>query len=382
MSQSPCQECLARRWLIGELSPLLDYQRARPERLIDLLSLPCSELIEAVAGRRREELRAGLAQPRPSHGPSAGTLEVCRHSRHYPRRALPLPQAPLLSFRGEPEPIARLQAAPAVAFVGSRAPSGYGVQMAGGLARAVASAGVCVVAGMDSTIGRSALAGALRAGAGALAVMQHGLAVPLGGATRQLTERLAAQGCLVSEQPHRARGRSWGALAAERLTVAMSDLVLVVEARADTSEMLGAQLAGTLGRPLGALPGMLTNPLASGPHALLSAGAALVRGPEDLLDILHLDASAPPAPPAPPARPARPLRRELASLLEEVGAGSDTVESLSRGGRSTAFVLAALGELEALGLIVGLPGGRYQATQPAAPRPRRGGAGRSGESAW
>lgn len=339
MTTMACGECLARRRLIGELSPLLDYQRARPDRLMDLLALPAADLIEAVAGRRRAELRSGLRDQTVSEDRPDGTWEICRHSPLYPRRALALPQPPLLAMRGQRERCMEMLAAPAVALAGSRAPSGYGVQMAASLGRGLSAAGVCVVASLDTTIGRAALSGTLRASGRAAAVLPHGLGVRLSGATRQLSELLPGQGCMVSEQPPHARGRSWGTLAAERLAVAMCDLLVVVEARAETSEMLAPRLAGALGRPLGAVPGMLTNPLASGPHALLSAGASLVRGPADVLDILHLDAATVAQPPL-----SGELRRELACLLREVGAGSGTIEELTGAGRSAGTVLAGLGE--------------------------------------
>ncbi len=375
---SPCPECLSRRWLVGELSPLLDYHRGRPERLIELLGLDSHDLIEALAGRRRDQLTAALSRPLPPETPSDGTLECCRHQPGYPLRAGVLPTAPLLALRGRPGRLSGILSAPAVAFVGCGSPSSYGTQMAASFARGLSAAGVTVVGGLDGQLGRFALEGAMRAGReGALGVSGQGLDVPRGGASRGFVQQLREQGCLLSEQPRLARGRSWGALAAERLVVALADVVVLVEARAGTAEMLGARLAGRLGRPLAALPGTLTNPLAGGPIRALSRGARLLTCPADILDMLHLDV------------PEEQLSWHLdlppgpARVLEWVGAGLDTFSALAGEAASTRSLLAALGELQAAGLLLQLPDGRYQAVEPAVAlerRSRRPGRGRPGAS--
>jgi DNA processing protein len=359
-SSSPCRECLSRRWLIGELSALLDYHRGRPEQLIELLGLDSHDLIEALAGRRRSELTEALSRPRPRQTPADGTLECCRHQPGYPLRASALPAAPLLALRSRSWRMSGILSAPAVAFVGCGSPSSYGMQMTASFARGLSAAGVTVVGGIDGQLGRFALEGAMRTGrAGALGVCSQGLDVPRGGSSRGFAQELCEQGCLLSEQPHRARGRSWGALAAERLVVALADVVVLVEARAGTAEMLGAKLAGRLGRPLAALPGTLTNPLASGPIHALSRGARLLRGPADILDMLHLDI------PEDQLSGGHDLPPGQARVLEQVGAGLDTFSALASEAGSTRSLLAALGELQAAGLLLQLPDGRYQAVEPA-----------------
>jgi DNA processing protein len=365
-SSSPCPECLSRRWLIGELSPLLDYYRGRPEHLIELLGLDSRDLIEALAGRRRKELTEALSRSRPREAPADGTLECCRHQPGYPLRAGALPAAPLLAMRGRPGRVGSILSAPAVAFVGCGSPSSYGTQMAASFARGLAAAGVTVVGGLDGQLGRFALEGAMRAGReGALGVCGQGLDVPRGGASRGFAQQLCEQGCLLSEQPRLARGRSWGALAAERLVVALADVVVLVEARAGTAEMLGARLAGRLGRPLAALPGILTNPLAGGPIRALSRGARLLTGPADILDMLHLDV------PEDQLSGRLDLPPGPARVLEQVGAGLDTFSALASEAGSTRSLLAALGELQAAGLLLQLPDGRYQVVEPVVALERR-----------
>lgn len=373
-SGSPCRGCQARRRLIEELSPLLDYNRGRPERLLDLLELDSEQLIEAVGGRRRGELHAGLNAAPAAHAPPRGCWETCPHGDSYPPRALDLANPPLLTLRGRRGESGVVLGAPAVAFVGTRAPSSYGMEMTGALARGLAAAGVTVLGGLEGTIGRCALTGALRGRGHGVAVSGHGLAVTPGGSARPLLGELLAHGLVLSEQAATARGRSWGVLAAERLVVALADAVVLVEARAEGADMLGAGLARRLGRPLAALPGLLTNPLAGGPLQELCAGALLVRGAEDLLDLLHVE--------APASRAAGPpLRGELAGLLERVGAGMDTVAALCERHGSMAATLAGLGELEAMGLVRRLPGGRYQALEPLAGRPPHTGGGEGRPSA-
>ena len=114
---------------------------------------------------------------------------------------------------------------------------------------------------------------------------------------------------------------------------------------------------------------MITNPLAAGPHRLITEGARLIRDVTEVLDLLHEAGRPAPAPRRQAAAPA--LTPRLRGVLDLLGAGLETAEQLA-GARSEAVgdssAMAALGELEALGLAVRDGEGRYIRRDPA-PRP-------------
>ncbi|HEY4809481.1 MAG TPA: DNA-processing protein DprA [Solirubrobacteraceae bacterium] len=276
----------------------------------------------------------------------------------------------MLEVAGSVERLAKLAATPVVAIVGSRGPSDYGMETARNLARGLAASGVIVSAHLSDGIAAAAHAGALDAQGTSIAVMGGGLDVSCPARRRSLYERVSSAGCAVSELPHACSGRRWGQLAAERIVVGVAQLTVLVEADHTPGELAAAHITQMLGRTLGAIPGRVSSPLSAGPHALLRDGAQLVRGPGDVLELLHLQDDR-----IPDARPARALLestaagglpRELKDTLARVGSGCDTPEKLMSSGGDPERVLLALSELELLGLLGRGDGGRYLPRQPIA----------------
>jgi DNA processing protein len=347
--------------LLDELGPLLDYASRDRERLAALLALDDAELIDALAGRRREQLHAWHA------GEEAATLDsppggmaLCVHEEGYPAalRQRELPR--LLTVLGGGERFAELLARPLVAILDCEQPSGYGAAVAAGLARGLTAAGVTVVAGLVGCLAQAAHDGAAEVG-GSLAVAGCGLAGRARGA-RLARSHAPQRGCAVSELPWRCAGRRWGPVAAERLVVGLAAAVVVVESSAGEDRIWAAEHARARGVPVGAVPGMVTNGLAGAPHALLASGAQLVTGPSQVLEMLYRSGDANRLRAA--ARPRPPLQAMATRVLELIGSGVDTQERLAAElglpATTDAWVLvAALGELETLGLICRREHGRY-----------------------
>jgi len=241
--------------------------------------------------------------------------------------------------------------------------------MARSFARGLAASGVTVVASLSDGIATAAHAGALDAGAGSIAVIGGGLAVACPARRRSLYERVTDAGCAVSELPSDCAGRRWGQLASERIVVGLAQVAVVVEAQETAEDLFAARLARALGRTVAALPGRVTSPLSCGAHALLLENASLVRGPQDVLELLYAPDGVPPH-----GRPATiasashsphcGLRGELQVTLERVGTGCDTPEKLTRAGANATSVLLALSELELMGMLVRGDGGRYLPRDP------------------
>ncbi len=363
-SAPACPDCRRRSWLLGALSPLLDYHRRDTARLAELLALPTDELIDALAGSRRDQLRRDvnrLSVDPPERSPGGG--ELCGHDHQWPSRLdLRMPgmlwlSSPLTRFK-------HLLAAPTVAILGGSRASPYGVEMAEGMARGLAASGVSIVAGLADAIARAAHSGALEAAAGSIAVAGDGLGAIRPGDAEQLASRVASRGCVVSALPCGESGRRWGAAAAMLGVSGLADVTLVIEAEAGEPGFSIARSALSLGRPVAGVPGPITSRLSGGPHALIIKGATLIRDAADVLELLYECRPGEPRPMQSPP-PRRALDELQESILGRVGAGEDTPEQLSRGSADAGAVLAALGVLEAIGALRRLPDGRYQARGPA-----------------
>lgn len=353
---SACDGCLRRAWLLARLAGHLETVRAA---ISALLALPDDDLIEAVAGDRRAEIWADLGRFAP-HEARARCEEssvelLCRCQEHYPRglRDLEAPPA-VLHVTGGLGRFLELTAHDTVAVVGARRASGYGLEIAQSLGRGLAASGVAVISGMASGADSAAHTGALDGGGLTVAVLPGPCDRPYPPSRRGLFERIREQGAAVSELPPGSEIRRWSFLARNRIIAAMARLTVVVEAGVRSGALVTARVASGLSRPVGAVPGQVTAPLAAGPNGLIAAGAILIRDPQDVLDALF---GAGIRSAAVVQRPA--LDDELAGLLEQLAEGLEPSRAFARAGLAPDVGLAALAELELCGYVRRESGGRF-----------------------
>lgn len=357
-SRSPraCDRCLARTWLIGALAGHLDQARARIE---ELLALRDDELVAAVGGRHAaglyRQLRDFDACRARERAAAAGLGQVCRCDDAYPIRLRALGGAPaVLHVAGGVDRFLALVEADPVGIVGARRPSAYGTDVAHALGRGLACAGVTVVSGMALGIDSAAHDGALAVEGPTIAVLPGSPERPYPSSGRVRHRRIVATGAAVSELPPGVTIRRWMFPARNRIIAGLSTMTVVVEATRRSGALLTAAFARGLGRPVGAVPGRITSPVAAGPNGLLRRGALVVRGAQDVLDelfgagmrIAEADRRAPPRP-------------ELRALLSAIDQGDDTAGAIARAGVAPGEVMAALAELELGGHIRREPGGRF-----------------------
>jgi DNA processing protein len=205
--------------------------------------------------------------------------------------------------------------------------------------------------GVDS----AAHAGAVEAPAPTVAVLSGGADRPYPTGKRNLYLRIREAGAVVSELPPGTAVRRWMFPARNRIIAGLSAATIVVEARERSGALLTAARATELGRPVGAVPGRVTSPLAAGPHRLLAAGAAIVRGAQDVLDLLFGRGVR-----VAPGRTRVPLSSEHEWVLRAIGDGHDTIAGLARAGLDADQGLAALSALELAGYLHREAGGRYR----------------------
>lgn len=157
----------------------------------------------------------------------------------------------------------------AVAIVGTRAATDYGLMIAGDLGAGLGERGWTVVSGLAFGIDAAAHRGALAAGGATVAVLASGVDVAYPRAHRTLYDQVIAEGLAVSEHPPGAAPQRARFLVRNRLIAALSAGTVVVEAAPRSGARSTARHAGELFRHVMAVPGPVTSSLSAGCHQLL-----------------------------------------------------------------------------------------------------------------
>jgi DNA processing protein len=192
-------------------------------------------------------------------------------------------------------------ASPAVAVVGTRRCTRYGLSLATGFGEALSRAGWTTVSGLARGIDAAAHRGALRGPGIAVAVLGSGVDVVYPAENAGLYESiLDGHGAVISEYPPGTRPDRWRFPARNRLIAAIASAVVVVEAGEKGGALITARLAAELGRPVLVVPGDVDRVASVGCNRLIKDGAHPVLGVADLLADLELILGRPPVdrPPA------------------------------------------------------------------------------------
>jgi DNA processing protein len=179
-----------------------------------------------------------------------------------------------------------------VAIVGTRKATTYGRQVARSLGRSLSEAGVSVVSGLASGIDGAAHAGVLHEhrdpDARPIAVVGSGHDHIYPYVNQKLWGQVETQGVVVSEWPLGRRPAAWHFPARNRLIVALSELVVVVESAHAGGSMITVREAIDRSVTVLAVPGPITSPVSLGPNQLLSENASPCRGVQDVLQALQM----------------------------------------------------------------------------------------------
>jgi DNA processing protein len=356
-SPAACDGCLRRAALIAALAPWLDVEWRKRSAPAGVLSLPDEELV-ALDGSGRTARAHAVFSPRQARERivAARLAALCRCDDGYPERLRELADPPsVLHVAGN---LAALDGVDAVAIVGARRGTAYGLEVSRSLGRGLTAAGIPVVSGMAMGVDSAAHTGALEAqGAAPVAVLAGGADVAYPASRRRLHAELIARGCVVSELPPGFTAFRWCFVARNRLIAGLAALTVVVEATERSGSLTTADFAQQLGRPVGAVPGPVTSRFSAGTNSLLAAGAGLVRDTRDVLDQLLGPSDRRAA--EPPPTPAVALEPRLRCLLDAIERGHGSLAELTSDPEATRQVLQDLTELELRGLVRREFGGRY-----------------------
>jgi DNA processing protein len=237
------------------------------------------KLAEKIARARREhDAAAELEQCR-----RASVRMLSRDDPDYPAPLTEIPDPPsLLYMRGTYEAKDQL----AIAIVGSRRCTPYGLRTAERLAAALARVGLSVVSGLARGIDAAAHRGALKVGGRTLAVLANGLAEIYPPEHEELAREIAGAGAVLSEMP-----MGQGPLAGlfpqrNRLISGLCLGVVVIEATPRSGSLSTAAHAVEQNREVFAVPGPVDSLSSQGCHRLIRDGARLVETVDDILEEL------------------------------------------------------------------------------------------------
>ena len=297
----------------------------------------------------------------PSASKAQDHITIALGDERYPEllRAIYDPPA-VLYCDGSVEPGDRQ----AVAIVGSRQATPYGLRITETLAGELSTLGFTILSGFARGIDAAAHRAALAAGGRTIAVLGCGLDVDYPPGHASLHAEIAGSGAVLTEFAPGTPPRATNFPRRNRIISGLALGVVVVEAADDSGSLITARLALEQGREVFAVPGPIDVPTSRGPHGLLKQGAKLVETVDDIVEELlpQLD------------RPLQTLKTEpIAALPEHVALSPSErtvldvmsrdplhLDDLTERSRlTTPAVAAILLGLELKALVKQLPGQRY-----------------------
>lgn len=279
----------------------------------------------------------------------------------FPRLLAEISNPPsVLYYRGTIDPDPDL----AIAVVGSRHPTKYGVEVAKAFGYALASAGALVVSGLAEGIDACAARGALDAQHAicpTIAVLGCGVDVVYPKSNERLYDEIVERGAVVSEfLPGRLVERYHFPIR-NRIMSGLAHGTLVVEAAERSGTSITAGFAHDQGRDVFAVPGRIGDEKSAGPNGMIAHGEAKpVFSPEDILSefsFLHAPAQTRPDANVVLLSALEPDQRAICRLLKNSEMSFDELcDSLAL---PIGTMNARLTELQFSGIIQNLPGRRY-----------------------
>ena len=288
---------------------------------------------------------------------------------------------PVLFVRGN----ADLLRQASVGIVGSRHATPQAMRIAGDFGRALSEQNIPVISGMAAGIDTAAHHGALQGAGSTIAVWGTGIDRIYPQSNQKLAYQIAEQGVIVSEFPLGTRPLAGNFPRRNRLIAGLAQAVLVVEAALESGSLITARLAGEMGREVMAIPGSIANPHSKGCHKLIKEGAKLVECLDDILsecpELLQKSIESSGSTQLPTKLSTRKranVSREnkqpaLVEMLQQTVAaegnsllammGYDPIHPdllAEKCKLATDEIYAQLMELELDGMVVAMPGGRFQ----------------------
>lgn len=248
----------------------------------------------------------------------------------------------------------------AIAVVGSRNASEYGISVTEEISRYLASSGITIISGMARGIDSHAHQAALAGGGRTIAVLGSGVDVVYPSENRRLYNMIAERGAVVSEYPMGTEPHGYNFPARNRIISGLSLGILVAEASPKSGSLITARLALEQGRDVFAVPGNIYSFKRQGTNNLLRSGAKLVESARDIIEELQfkVDAYKPAATHANDA--IRSMSTEAQKIYELINKEPVQIDKIIiASGLSSGRISSILLDLELNSFIKQLPGKRF-----------------------
>jgi len=206
--------------------------------------------------------------------------------KNYPFSLKNLADPPLLLYvKGDVELINQ----PALAIIGTRQCTFYGLEMAEKFGYELAANSLTIISGLARGVDAAAHKGALQTGK-TIAILGSGLGHIYPGEHKPLAEKIAHQGALISEYPMQSHPEKHFFPKRNRLVSALSKGVLLIEAPLKSGAMITMDIALSQNKNCFALPGPIDRDSFRGNHFLIkSKKAQLVENVQDVLSTFKLN---------------------------------------------------------------------------------------------
>jgi len=312
--------------------------------------------------QRQTELALNLdkdCHPQKPSGLSAA-FEIDKDDASYPEL--------LLAREGSPDLIYGLGQEDAlgagIAIIGARNATPYGRRIAGLVASWATDLGLVVYSGGARGCDQAAHRAALESGGRTVAVMGCGADVVYPSKAGKLLAEIADSGAVISEYAWGMPPMKYRFRARNRLIAALSDLVVVVEARLPSGTLSTVHHALELGVPVAAVPGSILQLESAAPNRLISEGAFPICCRDDLALACNLSSTrsdmAMLAGLSKDSSGESQAGKVFSALRSEAAAVDELAQDL---GLELAEVFEILAHLEVQGQVIRLADGRYAITE-------------------
>src|SRR5260221_3830084 len=255
----------------------------------------------------------------------------------------------------------------AVAIVGSRQTTHYGLEVARKLAYQLGYVGVTVVSGGARGIDTAAHQGVLNTKGRTIAVLGTGINIVFPAENAALFERIAANGAVVTQFPFNRTADKQSFPIRNRIVAGMTLGTVVVEANLTSGALITAKFAVEYGRQIFAVPGRIDSPRSKGCHELIKKGAKLCEGAEDILsevEYLFPASNRPPGASETGVLPALTLSDNEQKAYDALSKEESNIdEVIRRSGLPSSAVSVALLGLASNRLVRQLPGKMFVRNQ-------------------
>lgn len=174
----------------------------------------------------------------------------------------------------------------AVAVIGTRKATSYGIDVAYRLGQKLAENGIVAVSGLARGIDSSGHKGALAGGGKTIAVMGCGIDICFPSTNVPLWREIISKGLVLSEYPPGMPGGKFTFPKRNRIISGLSEATVVVESGIKGGALITAELAAEQGRDVYAVPGNIDRVASFGANKLIRDGAMPLVILDDIMEDL------------------------------------------------------------------------------------------------